>query len=48
MKDNVSFDANKLFNIPVKNKGCSSEPVRGLGQQPVAPIGPTAAAAKLN
>lgn len=46
MKDKVNFDAYKLFNIPVTNKGCSSEPVRGLNCKSNAPIGPTAAAAK--
>jgi transposase len=47
MRDNVNFEADKLFNRPISlNKGCSSEPEKGLRHNPKAPIGQTAAAAQ--
>lgn len=44
MKDNVEFDVCKIFGYPLKiEKRCGSKPERGLGVEPSAPIGHTAA-----
>ena len=43
MKDKVAFDVNKIFGYPLKvNNRCGSKPERGLGTEPLAPIGNTA------
>jgi len=44
LKDGVPFDEVKMFCNPKRcDKGCSSEPERGLSRELVAPIGPSAA-----
>ena len=44
MKDNTGFDVEKIFGYPVKVKiRCDSKPERGLGVEPLEPIGHTAA-----
>ena len=43
MKDNVAFDVGKIFGYPLKvNNRCGGNPDRGLGTEPLAPIGNTA------
>lgn len=44
LRDNVPFDEVKMFGNPKRcDKGCSSEPERGLRHERIAPIGPSAA-----
>lgn len=46
IKDNVQFDETKMFNLPSKDKGCSSEPKTGLDSEPITPIGQATTAAE--
>lgn len=44
LRDNTPFDEVKMFCNPKRcDKGCSSEPERGLRHERIAPIGPSAA-----
>jgi len=45
MRDQVEFDPIRIFGKPIKvDKGCASEPKRGLALKPSAPIGTTGTA----
>jgi len=47
MRDQAEFDVTRIFGKPIKvDKGCASEPTRGLITKSRAPIGMTGAAAK--
>jgi transposase len=47
MRDQVDFDITKIFGKSSKvDKGCASEPKRGLGTEPISPIGMSGAATK--
>jgi transposase len=49
MRDNVPFDETRIFNKPLKERGCVSEPDRGLATKPMNPIGlPDAADLKIS